>query len=74
MVGTSRFPLFKRVFVGSVSNEVLRGIEHDVLLISPAAARRAQRRALLLINPSIQGGGRPQSLEHQQVGRHAEMV
>ncbi len=45
VVGTSRFPLFKRVFVGSVSNEVLRGIEHDVLLISPAAARRAHRRA-----------------------------
>lgn len=45
VVGTSRFPLFKRVFIGSVSNEVLRGIEHDVLLISPAAARRAHRRA-----------------------------
>ena len=35
VVGTSRFPLFKRVFIGSVSNEVLRGIEHDVLVISP---------------------------------------
>lgn len=45
VVGTSRFPLFKRVFIGSVSNEVLRGIEHDVLLISPVAARRAHRRA-----------------------------
>jgi nucleotide-binding universal stress UspA family protein len=45
VVGTSRFPVFKRVFLGSVSNEVLRGIEHDVLLISPVAARRAHRRA-----------------------------
>jgi nucleotide-binding universal stress UspA family protein len=44
VVGTSRFPLFKRVFIGSVSNDVLRGIEHDVLLISPAAARRDHRR------------------------------
>jgi len=45
VVGTSRFPLFKRVFIGSVSNEVLRGIKHDVLIISPVAARRAHRRA-----------------------------
>lgn len=45
VVGTSRFPLFKRVFFGSVSNEVLRGIEHDVLVISPVAARRAHRKA-----------------------------
>ena len=45
VVGTSRFPMFKRVFIGSVSNEVLRGIEHDVLVISPAAARRAHRNA-----------------------------
>jgi nucleotide-binding universal stress UspA family protein len=45
VVGTSRFPLFKRVFIGSVSNEVLRGIEHDVLIISPVAARRAHRRS-----------------------------
>jgi len=45
VVGTSRFPLFKRVFIGSVSNEVLRGIEHDVLVISPVAARRAHRKA-----------------------------
>jgi hypothetical protein len=43
VVGTSRFPLLKRVFIGSVSNEVLRGIEHDVLVVSPAAARRAHR-------------------------------
>jgi nucleotide-binding universal stress UspA family protein len=45
VVGTSRFPLFKRVFIGSVSSEVLRGIEHDVLVISPAGARRAHRKA-----------------------------
>lgn len=45
VVGSSRFPLFKRVFIGSVSNEVLRGIEHDVLVISPVAARRAHRKA-----------------------------
>ena len=45
VVGTSRFPLFKRVFIGSVSNEVLRGIEHDVLVISPVAARRAHRKS-----------------------------
>jgi nucleotide-binding universal stress UspA family protein len=45
VVGTSRFPLLKRVFIGSVSNEVLRGIKHDVLLISPAAARRWAHRA-----------------------------
>jgi nucleotide-binding universal stress UspA family protein len=44
VVGTSRFPVFKRLF-GSVSNEVLRGIKHDVLVISPVAARRAHRRA-----------------------------
>lgn len=45
VVGTSQFPVFKRVFIGSVSNEVLRGIEHDVLVISPVAARRAHRKA-----------------------------
>jgi len=45
VVGTSRFPLFKRVFIGSVSNEVLRGIDHDALVISPVAARRAHRKA-----------------------------
>lgn len=54
VVGTSRFPLFKRVFIGSVSNEVLRGIEHDVLLVSPVAARRAHRRASTAVRrPSL---------------------
>jgi nucleotide-binding universal stress UspA family protein len=49
VVGSSRFPLLKRVFVGSVSNEVLRGMDHDVLVISPTAARRARRRALTMV-------------------------
>jgi nucleotide-binding universal stress UspA family protein len=46
VVGSSRFPLLKRIFIGSVSNEILRGMKQDVLLVSPAAARRARRRAL----------------------------
>jgi nucleotide-binding universal stress UspA family protein len=46
VVGSSRFPLLKRVFIGSVSNQVLRGLQHDVLLVSPAAARRARLHAL----------------------------
>lgn len=59
VVGTSRFPLFKRVFIGSVSNEVLRGIKHDVLLISPVAARRAHRRAWTAVRrPSLGAGHR----------------
>jgi nucleotide-binding universal stress UspA family protein len=59
VVGTSRFPLFKRVFIGSVSNEVLRGIEHDVLLISPVAARRAHRRVSTAVRrPSLGAGHR----------------
>ena len=57
VVGTSRFPLFKRVFVGSVSNEVLRGIEHDVLVISPVAARRAHRRAWTAARRAALGAG-----------------
>lgn len=63
VVGTSRFPAFKRVFVGSVSNEVLRGIGHDVLLISPAAARRAHRRASTAIAASC----RPRFRNHHDV-------
>lgn len=64
VVGTSRFPLLKRVFIGSVSNEVLRGIKHDVLLISPAAARRASRRARRAVpshsqEAALQQGSRP---------------
>jgi hypothetical protein len=67
VVGSSRFPLLKRVFLGSVSNEVLRGMEHDVLLVSPAAARRALRRPLMTGSSSIQGAERPQAPEYQQV-------
>lgn len=59
VVGTSRFPMFKRVFVGSVSNEVLRGIEHDVLVISPVAARRAHRRAWVASRRLALGAGHP---------------
>jgi nucleotide-binding universal stress UspA family protein len=61
VVGTSRFPLFKRVFIGSVSNEVLRGIEHDVLVISPVAARRAHRKAWIASRRQLSDEG------HQQV-------
>ena len=59
VVGTSRFPLFKRVFIGSVSNEVLRGIEHDVLVISPVAARRAHRKAWIASRHANGRGARP---------------
>jgi nucleotide-binding universal stress UspA family protein len=48
VVGSSRFPVLKRVFLGSVSNELLRTGTHDVLLVSPAAARRARQRAAAL--------------------------
>lgn len=67
VVGSSRFPLLKRVFIGSVSNEVLRGMKHDVLLVSPAAARRAQRHALALDNASSQSAGGIQALEQGQL-------
>ena len=63
VVGSSRFPLLKRVFIGSVSNEVLRGMKHDVLLVSPAAARRARRRAFMG-NASIQKAEELQVFEH----------
>ncbi len=45
VVGSSRFPELKRVFSDSVSNGVLREGKYDVLLVSPAAALRARRRA-----------------------------
>lgn len=51
VVGASRFPTLKRVFIGSVSNEVLRTTAHDVLLISPAAIPRAARRARTITSP-----------------------
>jgi len=65
-VGTSRFPLFKRVFVGSVSNKVLRGINHDVLIISPVAARRAHRRAWVASRrPALGAGNAPIRSTHR---------
>jgi nucleotide-binding universal stress UspA family protein len=42
VVGTSRFPRLKRVFLGSVSNEVQRRIARDVLIVPPGAVRRSQ--------------------------------
>ena len=48
VVGSSRFPWLKRLFLGSVSNEILRRAKHDVLLVSPAAARRARQRTAAL--------------------------
>jgi universal stress protein E len=45
VVGSSRFAQLKRVLFGSVSNDVLQRTEHDVLLVSPSAARRARRRS-----------------------------
>jgi uncharacterized membrane protein len=65
VVGSSRFPLLKRVFIGSVSNEVLRGTKHDVLLISPGATRRSRRRASTMGNASLRSTGQLQALEHQ---------
>lgn len=44
VVGACRFPVLKRVVLGSVSNEVLRKIGCDVLVASPAAVRRVQTR------------------------------
>lgn len=45
VVGSSRFPQLKRWFAGSVSNDVLRGLRNDVLVVPPAAALRARKRA-----------------------------
>jgi nucleotide-binding universal stress UspA family protein len=45
VVGCSRFAALKRLFVASVSNKVLQTTAHDVLLVSPAAARRVRRHA-----------------------------
>ncbi|HVF18048.1 MAG TPA: universal stress protein [Steroidobacteraceae bacterium] len=44
IVGSGRFPFLKRVFLGSVSNEVLRRVKRDVLLVPAAAGQRARRR------------------------------
>jgi len=44
VIGASRYPLLKRALLGSVSNEVLRTIKCDVLVVSPAAVRHARHR------------------------------
>lgn len=44
VIGSSRFQQLKRWFAGSASNEVLRRIKSDVLLVPPAAALRARKR------------------------------
>jgi len=71
VVGTSRFPVFKRVFVGSVSNEVLRGIAHDVLVISPVAARRAHRKAWIASRRGTLIEGASAGLGHTSSARSA---
>ena len=69
VVGTSRFPLFKRVFLGSVSHEVLRVIRHDVLIISPVAARRAHRRSWVASRRlAIGAGNAPIRNTHRVLG------
>jgi nucleotide-binding universal stress UspA family protein len=44
VVGASRFPALKRVVLGSVSNEVLRRLACDVLLVSPGAIKHERER------------------------------
>jgi nucleotide-binding universal stress UspA family protein len=41
VMGTSRNPVFKRLLSNSVATEVLRKIECDALIASPAAAQQA---------------------------------
>lgn len=41
IIGTSRFFMLKRMLMGSVADELLRNVGCDILVISPAAARRA---------------------------------
>lgn len=68
VVGSSRFPELKRWFVGSVSNDVLRWLENDVLLVSPAAARRARKQASSRLRQSM--GGRSAAIEPASIGRN----
>jgi nucleotide-binding universal stress UspA family protein len=44
VVGASRLPSLKRIFLGSVSNDVLRRLTCDILLISPGAIRHVAER------------------------------
>lgn len=46
IVGTSRFFMLKRIFVASVADELLRNVGCDILVISPAAARRTCDRGI----------------------------
>jgi len=62
VVGCSRFAELKRVLFGSVSNGVLKTTEHDVLLVSPSAARRARRRTSKLALHRLETDSPQQSL------------
>lgn len=57
VIGASRYPVVKRVLLGSASNEVLRTVRCDVLLVSPAAAMHARARAGARRTPARQGAG-----------------
>jgi len=42
VIGTSRYFMLKRMLLGSVADEVLRNIDSDILVVSPAAATRSR--------------------------------
>jgi len=46
VVGASRFPALKRTLVGSVSSEVVRNLQCDVLVVPPGALPRVHSAAL----------------------------
>ena len=46
VVGASHFPALKRIVIGSISNEVLRRLTCDVLLVSPGAIKQVQAGAM----------------------------
>jgi len=59
-IGTSRYFMLKRMLLGSVADEVLRKIDCDILVISPAAAARPQfrlRRLSALAGAATQDAG-----------------
>jgi nucleotide-binding universal stress UspA family protein len=76
VIGSSRFPELKRWFVGSVSNDALRRLENDVLLVSPAAARRARKQAPTSATPRSMSRlqqsleGRSTAIELASTGRN----
>jgi universal stress protein E len=45
VVGASRFPALKRTLLGSVSSEVVRNLQCDVLVVPPGALKRAENTA-----------------------------